>query len=100
MDEEVKREKENEEFEKAMEEKKKKDEAKTNKNKARREKLKAKKGGKVKGKKSEDGSMSGVADTQSENGAVKSAADRADDINITPEVKVLAEEGVVIHDDD
>ena len=96
----MKQEKENEEFEKAKEERKKKDEAKTKKNKARREKLKAKKGDKGKGKNSEDDSTSGVAATHGENGAVKSSGDSADDLSITPEVKVLAEEGVVIHDDD
>ena len=47
MDEEVKREKEEEEFRRKGEELRKKDEAKTSKNKARREKLKAKKAGRT-----------------------------------------------------
>ncbi|MCJ1252046.1 hypothetical protein MMC30_009284 [Trapelia coarctata] len=103
MDEEVKREKENEEFEIAKEERRKKDEAKTNKNKARREKMKAKKAGK-KGKDGGESSMDGVLATKS--GGEVVAAAKAGVVNDTSngkaplEAKVLEEEGVVIHDDD
>lgn len=105
MDEEVKREKENEEFEKAKEERRKKDEAKTNKNKARREKMKAKKSGK-KGKDGGENVVDGVLATKDGNG-VASAAKAGDGTEANamnggtaPEAKVVEEEGVVIHDYD
>ena len=104
MDEEVKREKENEEFEKAKEQRRKKDEAKTNKNKARRDKLKAKKAGK-KGQDGGESGIDGVLTTKPGGGAVAAAKAGDDTVKdgkngeAASEAKIV-EEGVVIHDDD
>ena len=96
MDEEVKREKENEEFEKQREEKKRKDEEKTRKNREKREKMKKKKGGKGKEKIGEEEpadtrpsveGATGVSNITHENGGL-------------PEAKVIEEEGLIIQEDD
>ena len=108
MDEEVKREKADEEFERLKEERRKRDEAKTSKNKARREKLKAKKG--KKGAGTEDGGeeVKGVQVSKAKGQSKKSkgeaigAADKDDGGNPTAAEGLtrLEEIGVIIHDDD
>ncbi|MCJ1413131.1 hypothetical protein MMC19_007235 [Ptychographa xylographoides] len=105
MDEEVKHEKENEEFEKAKVERRMKDEVKTNKNKARREKMKAKKKGKSEDRKDKetDGEDRLPSQDDDPDKTPKPGAN-----NITPgsndnsvERHIATEEtGVTIHDDD
>ncbi|KAL9120603.1 MAG: hypothetical protein Q9187_002840 [Circinaria calcarea] len=105
MDEEVKREKADAEFEKEREEKKRRDEAKTSKNKARREKLKARKGekGQVKEKSGEE--MPGVEATRKEDflgklGNGVSSKDDGGEITTDAVPSNPEEIGVTIHDDD
>ena len=103
MDEEVKMENENEKFEREKEERRKKDDAKTKKNKARREKIKAKKDGKAKDKSEvENGVHPGRAAAR----ILKSIERSSGDVEIpdndaaTAANEIVAEVGVVIHDDD
>ena len=110
MDEEVKREKEEEEFRRKGEELRKKDEAKTSKNKARREKLKAKKAGKSgegkdgEGKDGEgkDGGKGGEAGSGGSGG--RDGGQGVDATGGAPSmegvVKNAEEIWVIIHDDD
>ena len=108
MDEEVKTEKADAEFEKEREEKRRRDEAKTSKNKARREKLKAKKGGKGGAKEKGRDVMAGVEVTHTKDpiGKMEKGTDGAPSGEsggrITTEgVPSNPEEiGVIIHDDD
>ncbi|MCJ1292599.1 hypothetical protein MMC34_004151 [Xylographa carneopallida] len=103
MDEEVKRETENEKFEREKEERRKKDEAKTNKNKARRDKIKAKKDGKLKDKAE---SVNGVDCGKSAIRIMKPIERASNDVKIPDNDaaiaanKIVTEVGVVIHDDE
>ena len=110
MDEEVKREKADEEFERMKEERRKRDEAKTSKNKARREKLKAKKA--KKGVGTEDGGgeeMKGVQVLKEKGQSKKSKGEAVGEAEKTGGGNPTAAEGpsrleevggVIIHDDD
>ena len=107
MDEEVKREKENEDFEKAKEERKRRDEEKTKKNKARREKMKAKKGAKAVGDEKEalDKEGEGLTKGREKAGSTKNRNgvkdDRGEDVEQEEVPQAVVEEiGVIIHDDD
>lgn len=109
MDEEVKGEKADAEFEKEREEKRRRDEAKTSKNKARREKLKAKKGGKGGVKETGGEVMAGLEATQKKkdsigkmgNGTDGAASKESGGESTTEGVPSNPEEiGVIIHDDD
>ncbi|MCJ1377089.1 hypothetical protein MMC17_000180 [Xylographa soralifera] len=103
MDEEVKTENENEKFEREKEERRKKDEAKTSKNKARREKLKAKKDGKVKDKSE---AANGGNPRKGAARILKPIERPCDDVEVLDNDaaaatdKIVAEVGVIIHDDD
>ena len=94
MDEEVTREKADEEFEKKREEMRKKDEEKTEKNRKRRDKNKKKKSGKGDGK--EQATNGGV------DGLTTSSASKHDNgTDIDPPPPTAVENvGVIIHDDD
>ena len=108
MDEEVRQEKENEEYSTKNEERRKRDEAKTNKNKARREKLKAKKGkaggGKVEGIGTDLNGTNGKgmeAVTAKGKPSVRGISSADEDEKMATEAAANPEEiGVVIHDDD
>ncbi|MCJ1282573.1 hypothetical protein MMC26_001897 [Xylographa opegraphella] len=103
MDEEVKRETENEKFEREKEERRRKDEVKTSKSKARRERIKAKKDGRAKDKIegsnaviSKKGTARILEPIERPNNDVETPGnDAAASAN-----KIVAEVGVVIHDDD
>ena len=99
MDEEVAKEKADEDFEKRKEEMRKKDEGKTEKNRKRREKNKQKKGGKNQGTSE---SHTGVVKANGSGGPMRPSGLRqgigVDDEEMPP---ATAEEvGVTIHDDD
>ena len=100
MDEQVKKEKDTEEFEKQREERKTRDEARTNKNKARREKAK---GRKAKAKEEKDESVMHV--DEEVKGGKEKTSERTN--GATVEIRVAEEKvdnpeeiGVIIHDDD
>jgi len=96
MDEEVAREKADDEFEKKREEMKKKDEEKTGKNRKRREKLKNKKKGDSKGE-GEDGKSNGQNDGENNvPGALGMDKVGGEGLPATTAEDI----GVVIHDDD
>lgn len=96
MDEEVAREKADDEFEKKREEMKKKDEEKTGKNRKRREKLKNKKKGDSKGR-GEDGKSNGQNDGENNvPGALGMDKVGGEGLPATTAEDI----GVVIHDDD
>ncbi|KAI9825146.1 MAG: hypothetical protein M1819_000604 [Sarea resinae] len=106
MDEEVRREKEDGEFERRKEELRRRDERKTNKNKARREKMKARKGKGGKGSE-DDGAETkaqvplnavGVADGGQVGRAVASNMSNGDGKNVA-RVDNPEEIGIIIHDD-
>lgn len=96
MDEEVAKEKADEEFEKKKEEMKKKDAEKTEKNRKRREKNRKKKGGK------DEGKTEGKAGLPNGKGAEGSLISKKDEDPEGSEVPTAATEevGVIIHDDD
>ncbi|MCJ1432465.1 hypothetical protein MMC27_001822 [Xylographa pallens] len=103
MDEEVKKENENEKFEREKEERRKKDEAKTSKNKARREKIKTKKNGKLKERpEAVNGADPGkvAARTLKPTERPSSDVEIPDNDAATAATEIVAEVGVVIHDDD
>lgn len=98
MDDEVKKEKEQEEFERAKREREARDEEKTRKNRERRNKKKGKRAGAVKGKDEEGKSKwanGGVKLPGTEGGG--DDGDAA--MNATDEAQTT-EVGVIIHDDD
>ena len=108
MDEEVKREEADKDFEEKQEEMRKKDEAKTSKNKARRDKAKARKE-KAKGKGVADANgdheaeVNGTADGAGKKGLkpmVVSRDNQSDELEPGGEVKNVDQIGIVIHDED
>jgi flagellar biosynthesis/type III secretory pathway protein FliH len=108
MDEEVKKEEADKDFEEKREEMKKKDEAKTSKNKARRDKAKARKE-KAKGKGTADANGDNEAEADgTADGPVKkslkpmivSRDDESDGLETGGEVKNADEIGIVFHDED
>ncbi len=96
MDEEVAREKADEDFEKTREEKRRKDEEKTGKNRKRREKNKKKKGGKdaIKGDGNDEIATNSVDDVLT----FPDKDDEHEDDDLP--AKVAEDVGVIIHDDD
>ena len=105
MDEEVRREKEAEEFEKKQAELRRRDEAKTNKNKARREKMKARKmkKGKAGGEKGEDGAedAGGTEATGGMEGPeTGQTPSNGHGVEAEGDTRIAQEVGVIIHDDD
>lgn len=96
MDEEVAREKADEDFEKTREEKRRKDEEKTGKNRKRREKNKKKKGAKDTTK----GDGSGEIATENVIGGLNFPNKDDEHEDDDPPAKVAEDVGVIIHDDD